>query len=273
MNKSERIVVATTLVLVAIVVFLLWGTGMLSFSRPFPTTVTKSVVPVRVVTPAPVVTPVQVVTPAVVCSPCCCCPCPPCPKPAVKPAVKKKVEHKVIKVVIPPPPVVRTLPRQKVFVAPQLPPAIAIDQMCPNGWTLNANAWSLGTFPDELRQKTEGLIAAAGSRASYRGDDVSRTIGGALRKYVEARATVNADIRVLYRNPKTLAVVRDLGILRIVSGTGSFQFTDDPRQWIVEMIWPASFVSPTVSMGEHRLWIFPDEWARFCSPNVHGIVP
>jgi hypothetical protein len=102
---------------------------------------------------------------------------------------------------------------------------------------------------------------------------VSRTIGGVLRKDVKVRATTNADIRVLYRDPKTLAVVKDLGILKVSSGVGSFSFPDDPRSYIVETIWPATFVSPTVSMGERRLWIFPDEWRRFCSPNVHGIVP
>ncbi|MFH0987992.1 MAG: hypothetical protein V1763_01320 [Parcubacteria group bacterium] len=153
---------------------------------------------------------------------------------------------------------------------------------CPDGYSLIANVWSLAALPPDLRRNAEEHIANAKERDSrqatnrvvYETDDVSRTIGGQLRREVKVRASVGADLKVFYRDPVTLKVVQDLGVLRVVSGTGSIRFSDDPRKWIVEAIWPAGdFLSPTVSGDHRRLWVFPNEWGTWCAVNAHGIVP
>jgi len=281
MNKNRSGLVIGVLLVLAVVGWVMY------FMQPTPKKVdplpqkiaTKTVVeqaPV-IVLPPKAETSVQAPVTPVACTPCCCFPCEKKAAPVKKAKVEKSVKEKATPVVV------KELPKQAATssvvstpglqASPPLPVAKVTDSICPSGWTLIANAWSLQTFPEELRRKTGGLMSGAGSHGSYRGDAVSRTIGGALRQDVKTRATVNADVRILYRNPKTLAVVKDLGILKIVSGTGSFSFPDDPRDYVVETIWPATFTSPSLSMGERRLWIFPDEWAKFCSPNVHGIVP
>ncbi|MBI2673756.1 MAG: hypothetical protein HYX23_00540 [Candidatus Zambryskibacteria bacterium] len=80
-------------------------------------------------------------------------------------------------------------------------------------------------------------------------------------------------LRVYYLDPETTHVVRHLGFLRITDGVGSIPLPDDPREWIVETIWPDSVFSPIKSGGEPRLWLFGDEWKFYCTMNVHGLVP
>ena len=193
---------------------------------------------------------------------CCPCVCQPEKKAETK-STPRKAAKKVVK------------PVQPKIVAKDesLKASVVAVSDCPNGWSITANAWSLAAMPSDMRQTVNGLVSAAGSRSTYRGDDVSRTVGGQLRQNVKVRTPISVDIRVFYRDPRTLAVVKDLGTIRVVNGTGTFQFPDDPRQWIVETVWPDNFVSPTVSDGKHRLWIFPDEWGKYCTPNMHGIVP
>lgn len=149
---------------------------------------------------------------------------------------------------------------------------------CPSGYTLIANAWSLQTLPDGLRQEAEKLMQSANERDSqeatrldaYKPDDFSRTMGGRLRSEVKVRAPVSADLQVRYLDPQTGKVVRELGVMHVVRGVGSFRFSDDPRAYIVESIWPPDFVSPAMSGGERRLRLFGREWLDFCAMNKHG---
>ena len=176
-----------------------------------------------------------------------------------------------------------SIPKVQVQAQPPPPPGDGTVALtgCPNGIRLYAHARSLSAMPEDLRKKVVELVGAAEGRDSrnasnaevYKPDDVSRTVGGALRK-LGVYALVNADLLIVYRDPKTLRVVRDnVGILRLASGFGSFQFADDPRQYIVETIWPMDFRSPTISGGERRMWLFPNEWKDYCSMNETGIVP
>lgn len=148
---------------------------------------------------------------------------------------------------------------------------------CPNGRTLKANAWSLKALPEELRKKAEGHIAAANSRGAspdaYKADAVSRTLGGQLRREAKVRMPITADIRVVFRDPKTAAVVQDGSILRLADGVGSMTISGGQLGMIIETIWPKEFVSPTVSGDAHRLWFFPEEWKNYCAMNIHGLVP
>ena len=135
-------------------------------------------------------------------------------------------------------------------------------------------------MPPTLAQKASGFIEAADGRDSknaanheaYKPDDLSRTLGGQLRREVKIRAPVNVDIRVQLRDPQTTKVIEDLGVLRLEGGIGSISLSDAQHQKIVETIWPVDFVSPTVSGGARRNWLFPYEWKR-CEINVHGAKP
>ena len=163
----------------------------------------------------------------------------------------------------------------------QLPPTttslLTVTNRCPNGRTLTANAWSLKALPEELRKKAEGYISVANNRSAdpdaYKADAVSRTLGGQLRREVKVRTPITTDIRVAFRNPQTLAVVQDSGVLHIAEGVGSMTISGDQLGMIIETVWPKEFVSPTVSGGEHRLWFFPEEWKNYCAMNIHGLVP
>ncbi len=165
---------------------------------------------------------------------------------------------------------------------PVIPVATGV---CPNGYTLTMNAWSLQSFPDAIRKKAMGLIAAAESRDSqnamnveaYKADDLSRTLGAQLRREVKIRAPVTTDVTVRYvdvDSQTNKVVTRDIGVVRVVNGTGTFRFPDDPRKHVaVGTVWPANFISPTTSGGERRLRVFPGEWENWCALNVHGLVP
>lgn len=152
---------------------------------------------------------------------------------------------------------------------------------CPNGRQIVANVWSLEAFPDTLRKETERLIATAKARNTqnatdpigYKGDAISRTLGARLRKEIQVRAPTLFNLKVFYRDLSTARMVEDLGLLRIVGGTGNKALPDDPRRWILETIWPGYLISPTISGNERRLWLFPEEWGVWCTMNVHGLVP
>ena len=184
----------------------------------------------------------------------------------------------------PPPKEQKAQAEEKPAPLPPPPPPPPSNKECPNGWAIIVNVWSLSALPSDLQKETRKLIAAAESRDSqqatsvtayYKADDLSRTLGARLRKEVKTRwVTANTNISVFYRDPKTLAIVRPVGLItNINSGMSTFQFPDDPRQYIVETIWPEKFLSPTVSGSARRLWLFPNEWGSWCSMNEHGIVP
>lgn len=166
-------------------------------------------------------------------------------------------------------------------------PAVTVTSTCPNGWSLTANAWSLKTIKTvstELGEKVEAMIAAAKARESmnatrfesYQTDALSRTYGRRLREEVKTRASVTADIAIRYVDidPQTKKVssIRDIGVLNVVGGAGTFQFSDDPRQHVARTVWPMDFQSPTISGGERLLQIFGYEWTS-CGLNMHGVVP
>lgn len=149
-------------------------------------------------------------------------------------------------------------------------------------FSLIANVWSLQQLPNDLRREVEKLIVVAEGRnthnatnpAGYWGDSVSR-IGWLLRETVGVvRASISAGIEVFYRDPQTARVVEGLGVIFVEAGTGKMRLPDDPRNWVIETIWPTNeFVSPTISGGERRLWLFGEEWKHWCTMNIHGLVP
>ncbi|MFZ3043867.1 MAG: hypothetical protein WA058_02030 [Minisyncoccia bacterium] len=190
-----------------------------------------------------------------------------------QPIVSLTCLNVAIPVVVAPPP---------ITPAPPPKPAVPVATgACPNGFTLVANAWDLKSLPDDIRKNAEGLIAAAESRDSqnatnaeaYKPDAVSRTLGGQLRREVKIRAPLTADIRVQLRDPQTLKVVEELGLLHLVDGIGSIQLTYGQHLKIVETLWPGKFISPVVSGAARRIWLFRYEWGNWCEMNVHGILP
>lgn len=178
--------------------------------------------------------------------------------------------------------VVGILPPAPVAAAPPPPPPrpIAKSSVCPDGWSLTANAWQLESLPSGMRQEAETLIAAAEARESdnarrlepYKPDAVSRTMGRRLREQVKVRAPVSADIIVRFIDPQTAVVVRELGTLQAVNGIGIFRFDEDPRPYVVETLWPIRFDSPTMSGGHRRIRLFGSEWTGICAMNEHGLV-
>jgi len=166
-----------------------------------------------------------------------------------------------------------------VLYTAALSPAVG---SCPNGYLLVVHAWSLQSLPPDLQRQADELIRAAQVRQSmqatllrpYRPDAVSRTLGRRLRLEVRTHAPVNADIQVRYLYPgrEPAQVASEVGTIHLNGGMGKLQMPGDPRQWVVEIIWPGYFLSPTTSGGEVRLRRFPDEpW--LCTDNVHGLVP
>lgn len=171
---------------------------------------------------------------------------------------------------------------QSILPAPPAPQASA----CLDGRWLVANIWSFGALPAPIQKEVVKMMTVARDRdtrgatnlAAYRGDSVSRTMGALLRKEVKVRAPVNMDLEVFYRDPgdlRTARVVYNLGTLRVAAGVGSIRLPDDPHKWVVEVVWPDDFISPIRSGGKNRLWVPPEDWegGKFCSMNVHGIVP
>jgi hypothetical protein len=175
---------------------------------------------------------------------------------------------------------VKELPRMQITGSPALAAPPATSSACPQGWTLIANAWNLDSLPSSMRAEAQSLISAAQARESdnarrlepYKPDAVSRTMGRRLREQVKTRAPVDANITVRFLDPRTGAVVRELGSLHVVSGMGTFRFAEDPRPFVVETLWPPEFLSPTVSGGQSRLRLFGYEWKSDCAMNEHGIV-
>ena len=174
-------------------------------------------------------------------------------------------------------PVVKAPPKREASPPVATPAPVFITGTCPSGFTLIANAWSLKTLPNGLRREADGLIQAADERDgqeatrldAYKPDDFSRTMGGRLRSEVKIRAPITVDLPIRYLDSKTGKIVRELGVVHLVRGVGSFHFSDDPRAYIVETVWPSNFVSPARSGGERRLRLFGYEW-KVCGMNVHG---
>jgi hypothetical protein len=160
-------------------------------------------------------------------------------------------------------------------------PFVAASGSCPTGWSMRGNAWTMSSLPNELRSEAQGLIEAANSRNSesgtniptYRPDDVSRTLGGRLRKEVRTRAPYTGDLQVEYLDLRTHQVVREVGTIHVVNGQGVIHFPDDPRDYIERIVWNDGFVSPTRSGGIHQMLLFPKEWGTYCLMNIHGILP
>jgi len=182
-----------------------------------------------------------------------------------------------------PVPVVEIPIAPKTPVAPPVVPVAPafVTNGCPQGYRLIANVWSLAALPSEFQEEARQLAGVAEGRDSkeatdpeaYEGDAFSRTLGGPLRRRAVFRAVITADLRVRLRDPKNPKDVRELGVLRIVNGQGSFPLPVDPQGSVIETIWPPEFLSPVISGGERRIWLFPDEWGDQCTMNVHGLVP
>ncbi len=166
-----------------------------------------------------------------------------------------------------------------VVLAPAPQPVVSVGA-CPTGFELIANAWLLQSLPEPLRTRAVNYIADAESRDSdnarrldaYTPSAISRTMGGQLRSQVKTRAPIIVDVQVRYLDPQTAMPVRELGSAKLVNGVGSFRFPNDPRAFVVETIWPPHFLSPTLSGGQRRLRVFPNEWGTWCSLNIHGIL-
>ena len=167
-----------------------------------------------------------------------------------------------------------------------LAPVPQVSAVCPDGYWLVANLWSFKLLPPDIQKKVAEMMAAARARdtraatnlAAYRGDAVSRTMGALLRKEVRVRAPVSLDLEVFVRDSRDIAttrVVYNLGVLQVKEGVGSLRLPGDPSKWVVEVVWPDSFISPIRSGGKNRLWVPPDDWegGKWCSMNVSGIVP
>ena len=152
--------------------------------------------------------------------------------------------------------------------------------VCPSGRSLTANAWLESSLSAVLHEKFTKLVAVANSRdtqqatnaTGYKGDGVSRTLGGQLRREVRTRAPVTTDVLVVLRDPQTFVAVQAREVIRLKDGVGTMTLSGDQVRMIVETIWPANFTSPTLSGGERRLWLFPSEWGNWCTMNVHGLV-
>ena len=132
---------------------------------------------------------------------------------------------------------------------------------CPNGYQLVAHAWAIDSLSPDLRDKAERLISAAKVRdkrnlTAYREDDVSRTLGGRLRREVDTHYPISVDLPVQYLDPKTGTFVSDAGVIHLVQGIGQLVLSGDPRQWIIESVWPPDFKSPNVSEDGGLLRIF-----------------
>ena len=139
-------------------------------------------------------------------------------------------------------------------------------------------------MPTNIRTKAEELVATAtkrdtrnaGNAEGYKGDAFSRTLGDEVIRRVGVRAPINAEVKANLLDPTTLKSVRDLGTFRFVNGIATISLTDDERANIVQTIWPAWFSSPTVSGGERRLWLFPNEWLgkpdgeKWCTKQLNG---
>ena len=166
---------------------------------------------------------------------------------------------------------------------PGAPPAPPVVQACPGGFDLVAHVWSLQALPKDLQEEARRLIRLAESRdtqgatnpAGYRGDDVSRTLGPRLRQLNKGRSGVTVDLSLVYRDSLTGRVAGNSSVMMVVGGEGKLRLAGDPRKWILETIFPQDqgFVSPVKSDRERRLWLFPDEWGRWCTMNVHSLVP
>lgn len=174
-----------------------------------------------------------------------------------------------------------TPPAAPVAAAP--PPTPSVTRGCPKGIVLFANAWTMESMPDDLRKQAEALISAATLRDSqnasnpeaYKPDALSRTMGDELILVVKVRAPVGVSIRAQLLDPVTTQVVEDLGEFRLTDGIAKIYLKPEQRLKIVQTIWPAWFDSPTVSGGERRLWLFPNEWmnktgGRYCTKQVNG---
>jgi hypothetical protein len=170
-----------------------------------------------------------------------------------------------------------------VFISQNRP---LIGAECQSGWLLIANVWSMNMIPmgvltPGLHGEVKELIRVAESRDSreatllsaYRGDAVSRTLGARLRSEVKIRAPIADDIQVRYLDAHSGKLMYDIGVVNLKRGVGSFKFPDDPRTFVVETLWPIDFISPTMSGGQRRLRLFPEEWKQWCTMNVHGLVP
>ncbi|MDO8728295.1 MAG: hypothetical protein Q7K26_00220 [bacterium] len=152
-----------------------------------------------------------------------------------------------------------------------------------DSWRLVANVRSFDLLPLALQKEVTKLKTLAESRNThnatsrdgYLGEAVSRTLGPQLRKEVRAKASVDLNLEVFYRDPLTSRIVEDLGLLHIMGDLGTKVLPDDPRKWIAETVWPEkeNFISPTVSGGARRIWLFGEEWKGDCAMNVYGIVP
>lgn len=163
---------------------------------------------------------------------------------------------------------------------------------CPKGIVLFANAWTMDSMSEDLRQKVLAQIAAATNRDSmnasnvsaYRANDVSggnpgqplsSNVGDELIRVVNVRAPVGITITAQLLDPVSLAVTKDLGEFRLIDGIAKIYLEPDQRKQVVQTIWPAWFNSPTVSGGERRILVLPESWlnktgGRYCTAQENA---
>ena len=178
-----------------------------------------------------------------------------------------------------------------------LPTPVVVDRkppvttaQCPE-LPLVAHAWSEKTISEkspEVYAEYKRLVGIAAQRRTeqatnprgFLGDDVSRSIGGRLRREVKEHEPLTVDIPVQLRDLANPSIVRPYGTIKMVNGIGRITVTSEARNSIIETIWPADFNSPLASGPEDkkvpRLWVFPDKkgdiWNEKCEPmNIHGV--
>lgn len=159
-------------------------------------------------------------------------------------------------------------------------PVVADECYPPYGkYLFTVHGWE-PLLPGSLHDEAYKLIGAAKKRNSenatrveaYKPDDFSRTMGGRLRAGDGQHTSATWAVVVLLRNPKTLVIEENLGILYLVGGVGSVELSETQHLKLVEVtMWPAKFDSPVSSGGEQRLWTLPQEWKNYRCMNVHGL--
>lgn len=207
------------------------------------------------------------------------------PKPHV--VRRRRPVHHYVEHYAPPPQPYYPPPQQTYYPPAPLPQPVA---GCPSGFSLTIYAWDMNSISPDLRVRAEGLIQAAMGRFTEHGslltpyapDDVSRTLGGDIRRTGIPPANVSGYVQVNYLDPnEPTHVVRYIGYFPIRAAAdrsvAHIPLPGDPRNYVVETIFPEYFVSPTAQdrTGPRRLRLLRREWrgAFTCNMPETGLVP
>ena len=172
--------------------------------------------------------------------------------------------------------------RSRLIITTATSPDLFTASACPAGYSLAAHTWSLGLLkmsrPD-LYERAKVLIDAANIRPTKQATDIkayatdafSRTLGGPIRRSGVPHADVIDTIIVNFLDPSTMKKNAVAGKIDQQHGVGTVYFSQDPRRFITELIFPQHYESPADSGGMRRLRIFPREWEA-CKLNASGAV-